>query len=133
MAKQQPQADLVATISITLQEHFFTRLRGTLEAVADGVVEDLRKSIEATALDDDPAVVVERDVVPQENSNKEQPLALRSKEVAKRLNISDRKLWELVASGQIPHMRLGSVVLFPVDTLRAWLAKQAKKSMRGRV
>ena len=82
MAKQQPQADLVATISITLQEHFFTRLRGTLEAVADGVVEELRKSIEATALSDDPAVVVGPDVVPAANSHEDQPLALRSKEVA---------------------------------------------------
>jgi excisionase family DNA binding protein len=53
-------------------------------------------------------------------------LALRPREAAEALGISERKLRELL--GRIPHVRLDGVLLFPVDALRAWLAAQARTS-----
>lgn len=51
-------------------------------------------------------------------------LALRRKEAARALGIGERKLWEMTADGtsEIPHVRLGKAVLYPLDELRRWLA-----------
>ena len=53
------------------------------------------------------------------------PLALRPREAAKALGIGQRKLWELTKAGNIPHIRLGACILYPVAQLQAWLAQQA--------
>ncbi|MFO1006983.1 MAG: helix-turn-helix domain-containing protein [Planctomycetaceae bacterium] len=49
------------------------------------------------------------------------PLALRAKEAAECLGISERTLARLKASGQLAFVRVGNVVLFPVKSLEAWL------------
>lgn len=54
------------------------------------------------------------------------PLSLRSKAAAQALGISARKLWELTNRGEIPCVRVGTCVLYPVNLLEAWLAEQAK-------
>jgi excisionase family DNA binding protein len=54
------------------------------------------------------------------------PLALRPKQAAKALGIGERLLWSMTNSGQIPHVRLGRAIVYPVDELRRWLAEQAK-------
>jgi predicted DNA-binding transcriptional regulator AlpA len=46
------------------------------------------------------------------------------------LGLGERKLWELTNCGEIPHIKLGKCVLYPVDALRDWLAKQAAKGAR---
>jgi len=51
-------------------------------------------------------------------------LALRPREAAKALGISERLLWEWTDRGEVPHIRLGKAILYPVDSLRDWL-KQA--------
>ena len=51
-------------------------------------------------------------------------LALRAREAAKAIGVSERTLWSWVETGAVPHVRRGRVVLFPVDALRDWLAKQ---------
>ena len=58
-------------------------------------------------------------------------LALRPKAAAKALGISERFLWSLTDCGEIPHVRLGSVILYPVDVLREWLAKHAANNAKG--
>ena len=50
------------------------------------------------------------------------PLALRRKQAARALNLSERRLDQLVAEGAIPHFRCGRAVLFPVDRLQEWIA-----------
>jgi len=55
-------------------------------------------------------------------------LALRPKEACVALSIGPRLLWSLTNRGEIPHMRLGRVVLYPVDALRGWLAEEAQKT-----
>lgn len=58
------------------------------------------------------------------------PLALRPREAAKALGISERHLWQLTKDGQIPCVRVGSgtrkTVLYPVAELQAWLSRQAE-------
>lgn len=57
------------------------------------------------------------------------PLALRPHAAAKALSISERTLWSLTTPrGPIPCVRVGAgerqTVLYPVETLRAWLTQQ---------
>ena len=53
-----------------------------------------------------------------------EPLALRPREAAKALGISERTLWAMTARGEVPHFRIGRSVLYSVDSLREWLRAQ---------
>ncbi len=57
-------------------------------------------------------------------------LALRPKEAAEALGIGERTLRQLLP--ELPHVRVGGVVLIPVDALRGWLRDRAKGE-KGRV
>lgn len=57
-------------------------------------------------------------------------LALRPKDAARALGMGERLLWSKTKAGEIPHVRVGKVVLYPVDLLRDWLAEQAGKGVR---
>lgn len=48
-------------------------------------------------------------------------LALRPRDAARELSISERLLWDWTSSEGLPHVRIGTVVLYPVDRLRQWL------------
>lgn len=50
-------------------------------------------------------------------------LALRSKDAATALGISERLLWDKTNSGEILACRIGGAKVYPVDTLREYLAK----------
>jgi excisionase family DNA binding protein len=52
-------------------------------------------------------------------------LAMRPREAAKALGISERLLWEWTNRGEVPHIRVGKAILYPVDVLRRWLDEQA--------
>jgi excisionase family DNA binding protein len=52
-------------------------------------------------------------------------LALRPREAAKALGISERTLWEWTKNGSVPHFRRGKTILYPVGRLRRWLDEQA--------
>ena len=49
-------------------------------------------------------------------------LALRPREAARALGIGERLLWSWTNQGLIPHLRIGTRVVYPVDALRGWLA-----------
>jgi excisionase family DNA binding protein len=53
-------------------------------------------------------------------------LALRIPEAAKALGISERKLSELTQAGEVPHVRVAGMVLFPVDRMRDWLKERSQ-------
>ncbi len=62
-----------------------------------------------------------------QNSTPVEPtLLLTAQQAAKALSISPRKLWGMTASGEIPHIRLGRCVRYPVDDLRQWIDEQKK-------
>jgi excisionase family DNA binding protein len=52
-------------------------------------------------------------------------LALRPKEAAAVLGLSERALRALLPS--LPHIRAGGAVLIPVEALRRWLEEQARR------
>jgi excisionase family DNA binding protein len=56
-------------------------------------------------------------------------LAVRPRQAAKAIGISQRLLWQLTRDGRIPCVRVGSgkrrIVLYPVAELRAWLSREA--------
>lgn len=63
-------------------------------------------------------------------------LALRPREAAKALGISERTLWGLTTPrGPIPCVRIGQgkrqTVLYPVVELQAWLRRQADEAKGG--
>jgi excisionase family DNA binding protein len=53
-------------------------------------------------------------------------LAMRPREAAKALGISERLLWDWTNRGIVPHVRLGKAILYPVDVLQEWLKQQAQ-------
>ncbi len=59
------------------------------------------------------------------------PLALRPREMAKSLGVSERWLWEQTHRGDIPHVRVGRALLYPVDAVRDWLNRQAQTANGG--
>lgn len=54
-------------------------------------------------------------------AKKPEPLALRPREAAQALGVSERTLWTLTREGKIPVKRIGRVTLYPVHRLREWL------------
>lgn len=51
-------------------------------------------------------------------------LLLRPVEAAEAIGISRTKIYELLARGDLPSVRIGASVRVPVDALRAWIARQ---------
>lgn len=51
---------------------------------------------------------------------------LKPCQAARYLSISPRKLWSLTAGGEIPHVRIGRAVRYPVEDLIRWI--DSKKS-----
>jgi excisionase family DNA binding protein len=51
-------------------------------------------------------------------------LLLRPNEAAELLGVSRSRAYELIASGQVPSIRIGASVRVPVDALRTWIAQQ---------
>ena len=57
-------------------------------------------------------------------------LGLRPAEVARVLGLSERSVRQILP--ELPHLRIGSSVVIPVEPLREWLREQAK-NQQGRV
>jgi excisionase family DNA binding protein len=51
-------------------------------------------------------------------------LLLRPLEAAEAIGIGRSKVYELLASGELPSVRVGSSVRVPVDALREWVTRQ---------
>lgn len=54
-----------------------------------------------------------------------EPLLLRANEAARLLGVSRSRIYELVAAGTVPSVRLGSSVRIPLQALRQWVSQQA--------
>ena len=64
------------------------------------------------------------DSAPAELARLADRLALRPKEAAQALGIGERTLRNILP--ELPHVRVGGVVLLPVEGLRRWLEEQSK-------
>jgi len=57
-------------------------------------------------------------------------LALRPREAARALGVSERTLWSWTQAGTIPHLKRGRAVLYPVAALEQWLAEETAGGAR---
>jgi excisionase family DNA binding protein len=58
-----------------------------------------------------------------------QRLLLRVPEVAKALGLSRTKVYELIAAGELPVIRLGRAVRVSVTALQKWVEEHDKESL----
>jgi len=58
-------------------------------------------------------------------------ILLKPTEVAELLGIGRSKSYELIGSGIIPSIRIGSSVRVPMESLRAWIAGQGDDAARA--
>jgi excisionase family DNA binding protein len=65
---------------------------------------------------------------PQGGSSVTDRLAYRVWEAATLVGVSRSKMYELVAAGEVPTMRIGSAVRIPAEALRAWVARHTTKA-----
>lgn len=49
------------------------------------------------------------------------PLTVNRRQAAEMLGISERLLWTLTNAGEVPHVRLGARVLYPLENLKRWV------------
>jgi excisionase family DNA binding protein len=66
-----------------------------------------------------------------QNNSLPNTLAMRPREAAKAIGISERTLWSWTHNNEIPHIRMGKAILYPVDALRRWLESRVVEQ-RGR-
>jgi excisionase family DNA binding protein len=57
-------------------------------------------------------------------------LALRPRQAARALGISERLLWSMTNRGEIPYLRIGTCVVYPIAELERWLAERVKGAQR---
>lgn len=57
-------------------------------------------------------------------------LTLSAREAAEALGIGERTLWAKTNCGEIPHIRIGRRVLYPIHLLHEWIDKKAKEVKR---
>ena len=54
-------------------------------------------------------------------------LLLSPREAAKALSICEKTLWTMTKNGDIPVIRMGRAVRYPVDKLKEWISKESNK------
>ena len=52
------------------------------------------------------------------------PLAMRPAVAARAIGICERTLWTLTQRGEIPHSRIGGVVIYPTAAIMRWLEER---------
>ncbi len=67
---------------------------------------------------------------PDSQPRKEARLTVNRREAAQMLGISERLLWTLTNAGEVPHVRLGARVLYPVKALNEWIEERTSGSDR---
>jgi len=68
----------------------------------------------------------------QGSANESQrPMLLTSADAARALQISPRKLWELMTRGDIPHVRIGRAVRFRLEDLEKWIEDHRRRGHRS--
>ena len=56
-------------------------------------------------------------------------LLLSPRETAKALGICEKTLYTMTKNGEIPVIRMGRAVRYPVDGLRGWIEEQSQKDV----
>ena len=64
----------------------------------------------------------------QSDGGAERPLLMTSRQAAQMLAISERTLWALAASGEIPRVRVGRSIRYDIEDLRRFIAARKEGS-----
>ena len=59
-------------------------------------------------------------------------LLLRPIEAAEVIGVGRSKVYELLATGELPSIRVGSSIRIPVESLRDWIAQQLAATAQDR-
>ena len=54
-------------------------------------------------------------------------LLLRPTEAAELIGVGRSKVYELIATGEIPSLRIGASVRVPLESLKEWIAAQVRR------
>ena len=54
------------------------------------------------------------------------PLAVDIRELSRLTGLSERTLWTHTRSGKIPHARIGSRVIYPLEQIKTFLRSQTE-------
>jgi excisionase family DNA binding protein len=81
----------------------------------------------------DETKVVKKSTQTKTNEVSLQPIVLHSREVAKVLGVSPDTVRKWARAGLIPHVRIDGqkTILYPLDELKAWLARQSQTRING--
>jgi len=60
------------------------------------------------------------------------PLLLRVEEVAQTLSLGRSKVYELIASGELPSITIGSARRVPTEALQKWIAEHVDVGAAGK-
>lgn len=63
---------------------------------------------------------------PPHEAADENTLALRPRDAARTLGLSERTLWGLTKAGKVPFVRIGKAVRYPRHLLLRWLEEQSR-------
>jgi excisionase family DNA binding protein len=55
------------------------------------------------------------------------PLLLSPRQASRALAVGERTLWSLTKSGAIPHIRIGKLVRYSVDSLKKYIEQAGEK------
>ena len=58
-------------------------------------------------------------------------MLLRAEEVAKALGVGRSKAYEMMASGEVPVVRIGRSVRVPAESLRRWISDRVESEGEG--
>ena len=65
------------------------------------------------------------------SENRVDRLLLRPTEAAEAIGICRSKVYELLASGELPSIRIGGSVRVPLDQLREWIERKIAECAEG--
>ena len=57
---------------------------------------------------------------------------LRPSDLAPRLGVTTGRIYQLIAEGLIPSVRIGRAIRIPRDAWEQWLKEQSRRAIRGR-
>lgn len=63
-------------------------------------------------------------VLPRQQEEKIEPLALRPRDAAAARGISPSTLNRLTRAGEIPHVKINRLILYTVESLKRWLRER---------
>ena len=66
--------------------------------------------------------------IPNGSPQDGEKLLLKLSKAAQLLSMSERKLWSLAISGNVPSFKVGNSRFFSIEALREWIQEQSNES-----